>query len=262
MTDRPVTGRGWAYAGVVLGGAVSIAANVAHSYVPPTGDKLPVETASLIADGKWAPELGAVLGAVFWPLALFVAIEILARTNWPDMTRWVLLRFGGLIPVGVVAAVVSYRHMSGLLEHYGEDPLTVAIGPLAVDGLMVVATGALIATGGRLLTRTVAANNADTEQATAEDSGQDTEPASDTGQPPDTEAATRRPANRPRTQRPTNRPRRADTGPATAADIRTVRKTNPEMTQAAVAKRLGVSVRTVRRHWQSNVTPIRETAAN
>jgi hypothetical protein len=31
------TGRGWAYVGAVLGGSVSIAANVAHSYVPPTG---------------------------------------------------------------------------------------------------------------------------------------------------------------------------------------------------------------------------------
>src|SRR5690606_65095 len=49
--------------------------------------------------------------------------------------------------VASVAAVVSYRHLSGLLSHYGEDPLTVAIGPLAVDGLMVVATGALLATG-------------------------------------------------------------------------------------------------------------------
>jgi hypothetical protein len=44
---------------------------------------------------------------------------------------------------------VSYRHLSGLLAFYGEDGLTVAIGPLAVDGLMVMATGALIATGAR-----------------------------------------------------------------------------------------------------------------
>ncbi len=36
--------------------------------------------------------------------------------------------------------------MSGLLAHYGEDGLIVAIGPLAVDGLMVMAAGALVAT--------------------------------------------------------------------------------------------------------------------
>jgi hypothetical protein len=30
--------------------------------------------------------------------------------------------------------MVSYRHLSGLLAFYGEDPLTVLIGPLAADG--------------------------------------------------------------------------------------------------------------------------------
>ena len=31
-----LTGRRWAYLGAALGGTVSIAANIAHSYVPPT----------------------------------------------------------------------------------------------------------------------------------------------------------------------------------------------------------------------------------
>src|SRR5919199_4611749 len=126
--------RGWAYVGALLGGAVSVAANVAHSYVPPA-----------TALGIWGPPAGAILGAVFWPVALFVAIEILARTAWPAGWRWVVLRFLGLLPVALVAAIVSYRHMSGLLAFYGEDPLTVRIGPLAVDGLMVMAGGALLA---------------------------------------------------------------------------------------------------------------------
>jgi hypothetical protein len=128
-------GRGWAYTGAVLGAVVSVAANVAHSYVPPAG-----------ASDGWTPHAGAVLGAAFWPSALFVAIEILARTSWPDLTRWVLLRWLGLLLVAAVAAVVSYRHLSGLLRWYGEDRITYLIGPLAVDGLMVMATGALIAT--------------------------------------------------------------------------------------------------------------------
>ena len=135
MTAIRITGRTWAYGGALLGGAVSIAANVAHSYVPPAG-----------TDPGWAPHAGAVVGAVFWPVALFVAIEILARTPWPSTARWTALRFAGLLPVAVVAAVVSYRHLSGLLAFYREDSLTATIGPLAVDGLMVMATGALIAT--------------------------------------------------------------------------------------------------------------------
>ncbi len=131
-------GRGWGYGGALLGGAVSVAANVAHSYVPPVR-----------AATGWRPPTGAVVGAVFWPVALFVAVEILARTNWQDGRHWVAVRFGGLLPVALVAAVVSYRHLAGLLAYYREDRLTVTIGPLAVDGLMVMATAALIATSER-----------------------------------------------------------------------------------------------------------------
>src|SRR6266511_1358436 len=87
----------------------------------------------------WA-YLGAGLGA------LFLVIEIFARTGWPAGWRWYLIRFGGLLPVAALAAIVSYRHLSGLLTFYGEDPLTAIVGPLAVDGLMVMASGALVAT--------------------------------------------------------------------------------------------------------------------
>ncbi|WP_213453113.1 hypothetical protein [Rhizomonospora bruguierae] len=141
MSSR-ISGRGWAYFGAILGGAVSIAANVAHSYVPPT----PAEGAPPVP-ADWTPQPGAVVGAIFWPVALFVAVEILARVAWPSGRRWSALRFGGLVPVATVAAIVSYKHLSGLLTFYGEDALTAMIGPLAVDGLMVMATGALLATG-------------------------------------------------------------------------------------------------------------------
>ena len=88
-----------------------------------------------------------MVGAVFWPVALFVAIEILARTAWPRATRWVVVRFAGLLPVAVVAAIVSYGHLSGLLAQYGESSLTPQhLGPLAVDGLMVMASSTLMAT--------------------------------------------------------------------------------------------------------------------
>src|SRR4051794_20252891 len=127
-------GRAWPYAGLILGGGVSVAANIAHSYVPPPA-----------AAPSWAPSPGAVLLAAFWPAAVFVAVEIMARAHWAAGRRWVLVRWGGLAPVALVAAVVSYRHLAGLLGYYGEDAVTVAIGPLAVDGLMIVSTGALLA---------------------------------------------------------------------------------------------------------------------
>jgi hypothetical protein len=152
VTDH-TRGRGWAYTGALLGGAVSIAANVAHSYVPPTG-----------APAGWTPQPGAVIGSIFWPVFLFIAVEILARVVWPTGGWWALLRFGGLLPIAVVAGAVSYRHLSALLAYYGEDPLTAVIGPIAVDGLMVMATGALIVTG-RHLTKTSPATAAPVEPA-------------------------------------------------------------------------------------------------
>ena len=132
-----VSGRRWAYIGAALGGTVSIAANIAHSYVPPTG----------VTPESWSPNLGAVIGAVFWPVALFVATEILTRVAWPSGRVWWLLRWAGMLPVAFVAALVSYRHLSGLLAFYGEEPIVCVLAPLAVDGLMVMATGAILATG-------------------------------------------------------------------------------------------------------------------
>jgi hypothetical protein len=47
--------------------------------------------------------------------------------------------------VAAIAAIISYRHMSGLLAAYGEEGVGAILGPLAVDGLMVVSSGALMA---------------------------------------------------------------------------------------------------------------------
>jgi hypothetical protein len=143
MSRHTPDGRGWAYTGAILGGLVSIAANVAHSFVPPAG-----------AANGWTPELGAVFGAIVWPVFLFIAVEILARVAWPHGRIWHAVRWAGVLPVALVAALVSYRHLSGLLAHYGEEDLVVWLGPLAVDGLMVMATGALMATSRHRTTST------------------------------------------------------------------------------------------------------------
>lgn len=170
-TARPgrVRGRAWAYLGATLGGVGSIAANIAHSYIPPTH-----------APTGWTPPAGAVVSSVFWPLGLFVAIEILTRIPWPTGRRWTMLRYGGLLPVALVAAVVSYRHLSGLLAHYGENSLTVIIGPLAVDGLMVMATSALMATAHTTATPATATTPATTKPAAPK-------PATSRSAPPSTE---------------------------------------------------------------------------
>jgi hypothetical protein len=129
------SGRFWAYVGVALGLSASLAANYAHTNVPPPG-----------APAEWSPSLGAVVLSLCWPVLLFVAVEVMVKTEWPQGGRWTAVRYLGLLPVAGVAAFVSYRHMSGLLEFYGEDALVSTIGPLAIDGLMIMATGALLAT--------------------------------------------------------------------------------------------------------------------
>ncbi|GAA2844056.1 hypothetical protein Acy02nite_68780 [Actinoplanes cyaneus] len=136
LPSRPARGRGAAYVGTMLGAVVSIAANIAHTFIPPEG-----------APADWTPKVGAVLISIFWPVALAVVVEVFARVPWPR-TWWAwLVRVVGLAPVAAVAAVVSYRHLSGLLSYYGEDPIAVRFGPIAVDGLMLISTVAIIVTG-------------------------------------------------------------------------------------------------------------------
>jgi hypothetical protein len=122
----------------MFGGAItSVAANVAHVFVPPTGWNAGVS-------GRWVPPAGAVLGAVVWPLALLVASEVLARKRFAS--RWTrLLGTLAVLVVALVAAVISYQHLHDLLLYYRETQLSASIGPLGIDGLMVVCSVALVA---------------------------------------------------------------------------------------------------------------------
>lgn len=117
-----------------LGLTVSLAANVAHSFVPPKD-----------APEDWSPHVGAVLLALVWPIAVYVVIEVFARALRRDLTWWTVVRYVALAPVALVAAVVSYSHLSALMLFYGESEFVSTIGPLGIDGLMIMGTGALIA---------------------------------------------------------------------------------------------------------------------
>jgi hypothetical protein len=226
-----VNGRGWAYAGAVLGGAVSVAANVAHSYVPPAAG-WPVDTTG--------PELGAVAAAVFWPVALLVAVEILARIAWPEGWRWTAVRFGGLLPVALVAAFVSYQHLSGLLAHYREDAVTAHVGPLAVDGLMVLATAALLATSTGQVRRGLAHLPAQPVVRAEPVTEPVTEPVE---QPPAIAAAG---VTHPARQVVHAAAPPAPGGPTRAA-LRALLDAEPDLSRRAAAARLGISPTTVTR---------------
>ena len=121
----PKSGKAIAWLSFSLGIGVSIAGNVGHA------------ASDGMKRGEWA-------GAAFWPLALMLTIEILTRVRWQPERRWTLARFAALVLVALVAAVLSYRHLVGLMTHWGEDWLNAHLGPLAVDGLMLIAATALL----------------------------------------------------------------------------------------------------------------------
>jgi hypothetical protein len=123
-------GRGWAYVGLLLGGAASVAGNVTHAVLTPNTHSLALR----------------VVAAVFWPVAVLAAVEILARppwrrTVWHWLTRVVLI--GG---VALVAAAVSFDALRALLISIGYRPEVATAGPLAIDGMMVGSTVALLLT--------------------------------------------------------------------------------------------------------------------
>lgn len=133
--EGKISGQGWARFGLAFGAALSITGNVAHT----------VLEGSSISLGLRVPF------AVAWPIALFIGIEILVRIDW--RRKWTdhigrMLLWG---PTGAVAAVVSYLHLHSLMILAGEDSFSSRIGPLAVDGLMIGSTVALLAIRARLL---------------------------------------------------------------------------------------------------------------
>jgi hypothetical protein len=119
-----------AWLALILGIGASVGANILH-------------TVTVIGSGGGS--VPQVIGAAFWPVALVVAIEVMARVRWPQSVGYALVRFAGVGAVAIVAAVVSYRHMSGLLAYWGEDALSAHLGPIAVDGLVTVGALALLA---------------------------------------------------------------------------------------------------------------------
>jgi hypothetical protein len=120
-THKPVRGtRVVVWSAFVLGLGASVAANVAAA-----------------GDG-----IGPRIAAGFAPVALLVAVEIIARMRKEDRGSWWL--YIGTAVIAGVTAVVSYGHMRHLLTAYGESELAATILPLAPDGLILVACAALM----------------------------------------------------------------------------------------------------------------------
>ncbi len=121
----PKSGRALAWLTFVIGILVSVAGNIGHA------------ASNGMQPGEWA-------GAAFWPTALLLSVEILVRVRWQPERRWTVARFTGLVVVSIVAAILSYLHLRSLLIFWQYGTFQGTIGPLAVDGLMLIAASALL----------------------------------------------------------------------------------------------------------------------
>jgi hypothetical protein len=133
-TRDPAGGRLVAWVGFAFGSVISVAANVLAARIPP-GDAGPT----------WTPRIDTELGAAVWPVALLLSVEVLARIRWPGGWFWWLARYLGVGAVALCSAVISYGHIHAVLAAWNYSSWPAIVGPLVVDGLMVVAGAALLA---------------------------------------------------------------------------------------------------------------------
>lgn len=89
------------------------------------------------------PGIGAIVSAIFWPLAIFGVVELVLHTPWVANWRDHLTKLATVVLVGGVAFWVSYWHLANVLSQYGYDVASRYTGPLAVDMAMILAALAL-----------------------------------------------------------------------------------------------------------------------
>jgi uncharacterized protein DUF2637 len=130
----PRGGRFVAWLGFVFGSVMSVAANVLHTWLP----------AAERPEG-WSPGIAPQVGSAVWPIGLLLSVEVLSRVRWAPGLWWALARYGGAGTVAVGSAVISYGHLHEVLIAWDYGPLGAAVGPLVLDGLMVVSGFALLA---------------------------------------------------------------------------------------------------------------------
>ncbi|MFI6867585.1 helix-turn-helix domain-containing protein [Nocardia sp. NPDC050406] len=144
-------GRVMAWAGFVFGSVTSIAANVLHAWLP--ADTMPP---------GWTPGIAPQVGAAIWPIGLLLSVEVLSRARWQRGGLWRLARYGGAGTVALGSAIISYGHVRDVLLAWGYGQLGASVGPLTLDGLMVVSGFALLS---MTTTKTAATNPASTDIA-------------------------------------------------------------------------------------------------
>ncbi|GAB7041057.1 MULTISPECIES: DUF2637 domain-containing protein [Catenuloplanes] len=246
MTDTHLIRVRWGVRGaVLLGVATSVAANVLHAEPNPISQAI----------------------AAWPPFALLLTVELISRV--PVHRRGLAaVRMAATAIIAGIAAWVSYWHMAGVAARYGEEGAAPYLIPISVDGLVVVASVCLVELSGRIHAATAATPESAERPALApeiQDKTTDTDPdtgtafALDTAEEPQSETANDGAGESPDSE-PQPEPvvvprpkRKRDTGSAVAR----LRERHPDMSAVEIARRVGVTDRTVRRHLR---TPVIEAA--
>ncbi|MDR7278394.1 DUF2637 domain-containing protein [Catenuloplanes atrovinosus] len=250
MTYNQLVRLRWGVRGALaLGVATSVAANVLHAEPNPISQAI----------------------AAWPPLALLLTVELISRV--PVHRRGLaVVRMAATALIAGIAAWVSYWHMAGVAARYGEDGAAPYLIPISVDGLVVVASVCLVELSGRIQAATAplpeAASPPEESPAPAPektDTTTDTSPdigtafAPDAGEEPqpetvgDSDDESPDTAHRPEPAVVRKPKRKRDTASAVAR----LRERHPDMSAVEIARRVGVTDRTVRRHLR---TPVIEAA--
>lgn len=131
-----------AWCAFAFGSVISILANVMDARIPKPPDG--VDPATWVVPENWSAPIEAQLGAAVWPIALLLSVEVLSRVKWAPGLMWQFARFGGVGTVGLGSAVISYGHIHGVLVAWGYTAVGAGVGPLVVDGLMIISGFALL----------------------------------------------------------------------------------------------------------------------
>jgi len=134
-----------AYVSLGVGAGLSMAGNLADTYRT-RGDAVDM--------------LDKVM-AVGWPALVILAIEMFVAPRWSGKTMFQVWRWFGCLTVGGMAMVVSWTHLHDLMASRGQLAIVAILGPLAIDGMAIMATGLILSTRGQVANGQSVANRVD-----------------------------------------------------------------------------------------------------
>lgn len=119
-----------AYVSLGVGAGLSVAGNLADTYR---------------TRGDATDTLDRFLAAG-WPVLVLLAIEMFVSPRWSAKRMFQVWRWVGCLAVGGMAMVVSWTHLHDLMASRGQLAIVAILGPLAIDGMAIMATGLILST--------------------------------------------------------------------------------------------------------------------